>query len=112
MVQLPLYVKVVAEKAGIAEECLAGAQYGALKTGARRGGFWDAETKKRDKARNRTASKEQVMEQLDTVIAQAAEGIGRGSFPADPVSACPSYCPGRDICRYRDNPRRALEEEE
>lgn len=32
-----------------------------------------------------------------------ADGIRGGRFPAEPVDKCPSYCPGRGVCRYSES---------
>jgi ATP-dependent helicase/nuclease subunit B len=111
-VQLPLYVKAVSEN-NIPVEKIAGAQYGALKQGIRKGGFWTSTVKAMDKKRKTAADAEAVMASLDTVIQNAALGIGAGEFPAKPTDGkCPDYCPARDICRYRDNPQHGMEGED
>jgi ATP-dependent helicase/nuclease subunit B len=112
-VQLPLYVKAVSEAGDISEDKIAGAQYGALKQGIRKGGFWTSDAKAIDAKRKTAADAGSVMGALDTIIQNAALGIGQGDFPAKPADGkCPDYCPARDICRYRENPMRGMEGED
>jgi ATP-dependent helicase/nuclease subunit B len=101
--QLPVYILAMENLLSVPQEQILGAGYYALKSYKRVGGLWENNFKEdlpwlyNTRPNNLTS----VMEKAQESIATGIRGIRNSVFPANPAEKCPSYCPCKDICRYR-----------
>ena len=106
-VQLPLYLEALENLGHIPQDCILGAGYVHVRSGERKGGTWDKIVKSTFPWMKSARPVEQgaALEAMQRALRIAAHGLAGGHFPSSPKGTCPSWCPGKDICRIQEKPR-------
>ncbi|HIU64689.1 MAG TPA: PD-(D/E)XK nuclease family protein [Candidatus Avacidaminococcus intestinavium] len=99
--QLPLYLTAVSKILLKNDHNLLGGGYFSLGSGKRSSGCWSKQGEFLPWVRKGQQEWEDFLAAAELLLVDMVRQLWQASFVTEPKKACPSYCPGLDICRFR-----------